>query len=278
VKLLYAKKTALVKMPKNGTYFLEVLDADGTNLQWLKFQGKDYRLPVEKLAAGVYELRVFDGNMSPIGSASFTLDADGDLYKPEPLYPANTAPSVMAAYMRDSLTLIVEVKADSLLEHNIHLPIKNFTVETGKEIPVDTLFISKNKLVFRLYKYPGKGARISHPTSQTETNWITNNHNVKILDVYKRPVYDSTSKIKTAPPPYLNLQPVANKKPVKILLKPGGTNYIEVFDDKGNKVQWLSCSGKQYIFPSKNFPKGTYTLHLFDYDINEIGTSTIVVQ
>jgi hypothetical protein len=191
------------------------------------------------------------------------------------------APMITSAYLSDSTTLIVEEKADSLIRHDTELPIQNFEIE-NTAATIDTIFLKKNKIVFKLSQYPGSGMMVSYIAQPEDSgNWVTNTNDLETVCFYEYPVTDSTVVLTTTQlfsPALISVYPNPFHDYINITLGTTGKYMIEINDITGRKQEEIEFTGNAYKITAEGWAKGLYFLRMYNDQKNLIGVTKILLQ
>ncbi len=219
----------------------------------------------------------YKGGYEEFGNRIFNLIAR-DLYGIKPQKEIE-APMITSAYMSDSTTLVVVEKADSLIQHDIRLPIQSYEIENAKDAKIDTIDFYKNIIIFELSQYPGNKITVYYlAQSLNSVKWLTNTNNFEVLCFYKYPVNTQITESKKDITCKIKVRTNLFNKNSKVLLNSTGKHFLEVVDTKKKKKRWYAFTGKKYILPSQDMAKGLYSVRAFDKDMNTIGITKFVIR
>ncbi len=199
------------------------------------------------------------------------------------------APMITAAYMSDSTTLVVVENADSLIRHHATDSIQNYEIENAGPAVIDTIYLNKNKIIFKLSAYPGTSATVSYLAQYKDSaNWLTNTNDIEVVCFYKYPVADSIPFVSTGiasyKAPSIKVYPNPAHNYAYISLSMNGEYFLEVDDITGRKMlpepggQLIEFSGDHYLLPTQGLTPGLYFIRVFNNENTVIGTTKIMVQ
>ncbi len=193
------------------------------------------------------------------------------------------APMVTNAYLTDSTTLVVTENADSLIEHNPGKHIDNYEIENANSANIDSIYLHKNKIIFKLSKYPGSLMTVSYLAQFGDSaNWLTTTSDIEVVCFYKFPVADSLPSFaadsKNFPAIHMKVYPNPFTNYANISVNTDGQNLLEVDDVTGRKLKTIEFTGRHYTLSAEDLAKGMYFVHIFNKDKNEVGITKIVVQ
>lgn len=196
------------------------------------------------------------------------------------------SPMLTAAYLTDSTTLVVVENADSLIRHNQGqaVNINDFEIENANGANIDTITLNKNKIIFKLSKYPGSGITVSFLAQpQDSGNWVTNTNGIEILCFYEYTVTDSIPGILTGITEYAasaNIKAYPNPFHgfTNIAINTYGTYLVELDDMAGRKLSTNEFNGTRYRLNTDGLASGIYFARIFDHTGNAIGIIKLSLQ
>jgi hypothetical protein len=190
---------------------------------------------------------------------------------------------IIGAYLSDSTTLVVIEKADSLIQHDKGLPIQNYEIENAGSVSIDTIYLVKNKIVFKLSKYPGTGITVSYLAQYTDSaNWLTNTGDIETVCFYEHIVADSIQGVATTANELvastMKIYPNPFHNQINIALNTVAKYFVQLDDITGRKLDEIEFTGNQYKLSAEGLAKGLYFLRVFDNERNQVGTIKIMCQ
>lgn len=203
------------------------------------------------------------------------------------LYGINTteeidAPLIMGAYLKDSTTLIVEESLDSLIRHDAMDTIQNFEIENANGAKIDTIYIQKNNIVFKLSKFPGNSMTVSYLAQPTDTgNWVMNTLGVETVCFYKYPVSDtlltSVAPVWTYSASILYPNPNNGRFSIRIESYNIGS-VLEIYSMQGEKIISSKINSSIEPVDMEQEPAGIYLYRIVSETGNLVNTGKFILQ
>jgi len=223
----------------------------------------------------------YKGGYEEFGNRVYNL-ITRDVYKIKPTREIDS-PMIIGAYLSDSTTLVVIEKADSLIQHDKGLPIQNYEIENAGSVSIDTIYLVKNKIVFKLSKYPGRGITVSYLAQYTDSaNWLTNTGDIETVCFYEHIVADSIQGVATTANELvastMKIYPNPFHNQINIALNTVAKYFVQLDDITGRKLDEIEFTGNQYKLSAEGLAKGLYFLRVFDNERNQVGTIKIMCQ
>jgi len=181
------------------------------------------------------------------------------------------APMINNAYLSDTNVLVLVESTNSLQEHTVANGVANASI--------DTSIILKNKIITRLYKRPPKNTGACLPY-RNPLLVFTNSNNIEILSFYNYPIIDSVSAIRNGLKKHISVGLCHRlfHKGTSLFVKMSGTHYLEFFNTREQRTKWVKFSGRHYTLNTISWAKDCYSIHVYDDELNLLGTTELLVQ
>lgn len=192
------------------------------------------------------------------------------------------APLIIGAYLKDSTTLIVQESSDSLLRHDANDSIQDFELENANGAKIDTIYIQKNNIVFRLSKFPGNSMTVSYLAQPADSgNWVMNTQGIETVCFYEYPVSDTM--LTSVAPVWVSSMPIVYPNPNNgrffINIKSYNIgSVLEIYSMQGEKIMDSKINSVVEPVDMEQEPSGIYLYRIVSETGNLVNSGKFILQ